>query len=526
MRFVSILAALITSLSILPAHAALVTLFNDTFANASNGSVESPSNAYYNIGGETTAYSVLTRIYNAGGTVKLGTENDGGYMLTTNLNVQAGTVHVEIDAIGFDSDEKVFVIAIGSETYNFNCTDDRSALPNTFDHFSQDFTVSAGFIQVAVSTANGKRVVVDNFVVTQEVTSPADEPVFSVNMQSSTTVQELTAVAFNISAVVGETPTTVSYVSGLPSGANSSFTNGDFTWTPALGQAAAYPLIFSAVGGDSQTYLYTVNITVNALPLTAPTGLTASNITDYTFDAWWNSVVAATEGYVVDVWYGSSSLDTPDSDLETFFETTDNAPVPPLGWSFSGITAEYMDKGLTEMSLNDNGDTIVTKFYRQFVTNLSFRIQGRSTSTASDSALTVFASANGTDWTQVARYSSLSDSDGDAENNIFTLKDDDVDKNISLPLSSGYRTFKFVYTKAAGNVGIGNIAAMYDGAGAKFLSGWQGTETLATASLIDGAKPGTVHYVRVGAKNATETQYTIIRLQTLEAPKATLISVR
>ena len=129
-------------------------------------------------------------------------------------------------------------------------------------------------------------------------------------------------------------------------------------------------------------------------------------------------------------------------------------------------------------------------------------------------------------WTQVARYSSLTDTDEDNENNIFTAKDDDLLKNIELLLSSGYRTFKFVYTKVAGNVGIGDIAAMYEGAGAKFLSGWQGTTTSSTLAAISGAKPGKVHYVRVGAKNATETQYATIRLKTLDAPKATLISIR
>lgn len=519
-RFVSILAALLTSLSILPAHAALVTLHSDNFADILTGN--STSSTGSNTSWPGAGRYIVTNAYQAGGAVRIGKTDAPGSITTTNLAMQAGSLRVQVQVKGWTTVEGQLRISVAGQSTNIVYT---AVMAGSFETVAANFVVPNGTNTVTFATT-AKRCYLDDIVITQNISSTADEPVFSVNMQSSTTVQELTEVAFNISAVVGETPTTVSYVSGLPVGASYTFVDGDFAWTAALGQAAAYPLVFSAVGGDSQTYPYTVNITVDALPLTSPTDLSASNITEYTFDAWWNSVAAATEGYVVDAWYGSSSPDTLNSDLETFFETTDNNPVQPLGWSFTEISAEYMDKGLTEISLNDNGDTIVTKFYRQFVTNLSFRIQGRSTTTASDSALTVFGSANGADWTQVARYSSLSDGDGDDENNIFTTAGGDLLKNIALPLSSGYRTFKFVYTKAAGNVGIGNIAAMYDGAGAKFLSGWQGAATLATASSIDGAKPGTVHYVRVGAKNATETKYTTISVKTLDAPKATVISVR
>ena len=502
------------------------TLFQDNFDNASNGSVASPSTALYNIGGETTAYTALDYVYNAGGTVKLAKDGYGGYMLTTNLNVQAGTVRVEVDAIGYDADERVFSIAIGGASHSFSCSDDRASEPFIFDHVVQDFEVPAGVVQVAVSTTTSKRIVLDNLLVTQEVTESTDKPEFTVEMQSSQTVQELTPVSFTISASLLDNPVGVSYVRGLPAGASYSFVDGAFSWTPALGQEGLHGLVFSAMGSDSEEYEYTVAITVNALPLTAPANLVASNIGCEAFDLSWDAVPAATQGYVASVWTGSASPDTPNADMETFWETTDNHPVQPLGWSFTGITLEYMGKGLSEVSFDTTGDTIVTRLYPKAVTELSFRLQGRTTASTSNSVLAVFGTVDGTTWTSLASYSTLADSDGDDENNIFSVKEGDLEKNIALDVASGFRQFKFVYTQDKGNVGIGNIAAVYEGAGTKFVTGWNGAAVAGTGMVVNGVRPGRIYYALVGARNATETKFSQIALATLDAPPMTIIVVR
>ncbi len=517
----SILAALLTSLSFLPAHAALVTLHDDKFTDITSGTSTNTigQNAWDGAGRYT-----VSKVYMAGGAVKLGTSSLNGSMTTTNMSMYAGTLTVEVYVKGWTSDEGDLKISVEGETQVF----DYDALMvvdlvTPFEKVTADFQVTAGSHTVIIETTS-KRCFLDSILITQDVTSTADAPVFSVNMQSGPTVDELTEVAFTISALVGESPTSVSYVSGVPSGANYSFSNGSFSWMTAQGEAGTYPLIFSAVGGDLQIYSNTVNITVNALTLTAPANLDVSNVKDRTFDASWNPVTAATQGYVVDVWYGSSAIDTPNADVETFFETTDNNPIQPLNWSFTGITGEYMDKGMNEISLDTTDDTIITKQYPRIVTNLAFRIQGRLTS---NSVLRVSGSADGIAWTEVGVYTSeVVDSDGNPENNIFTAAGGDLDKNLAFSESLNYRQFKFVYTKDKGNVGIGNIAAVYDGAGTKFISGWQGKTTLSTLESIGGAKPGCPHYIRVGAKNATSTEYSTIRFQTLDAPASTLISLR
>ena len=502
------------------------TLFQDNFDNASNGTVASPSTALYNIGGETTAYSQLDYVYNAGGTVKLAKDGYGGYMLTTNLNVQAGTVRVEVDAIGYDADERVFSIAIGGASHSFSCSDDRASEPFIFDHVVQDFEVPAGVVQVAVSTTTSKRIVLDNLLVTQEVTESTDKPEFTVEMQSSQTVQELTPVSFTISASLLDNPVGVSYVRGLPAGASYSFVDGAFSWTPALGQEGLHGLVFSAMGSDSEEYEYTVAITVNALSLTAPANLAASNIGCEAFDLSWDAVPAATQGYVASVWTGSASPDTPNADMETFWQTTDDNPVQPLGWEFMGITLEYMDKGLNEISLNDTGDSVVTRWYPQAVTSLAFRAQTRSTTAVGDSELQVNASADGVTWTPVAFYTTATDVDGDDENNLFSVVSGDLDKRIALPAASGYRQFSFVYTKGKYNLGIGNIGAVYEGAGTKFVEGWNGAAVAGTGMVVNGVRPGRIYYALVGARNATETKFSQIALATLDAPPMTIIVVR
>ncbi len=529
-RIVASSAALILAILLAnPSHAAVVTLFADDFATATSGSVGSPSTSkQYLVGIETTAWATLNTIYHAGGSVKLASGSAEGLMVTTNLSVQTGTVRVQVRGLGYDGDERSFTVGIGSDVRTLTCTDDRSALPYVFDDFSETFEVSGGAIQVTIRAAKNKRVLVDDVVVTQEQVEDSPAPSFAIEFSTPSTVQETEPVAFSIGASVRGSATNITLVSALPSGASYAVANlvGTFSWTPALGQAGVYPLKFTAPGGDGLTYTNTVAITVNALPLTAPANLVASKIGCEAFDLSWSAVPAATQGYVASVWTGSASPDTPNADMETFWETTDNNPVQPLGWSFTGITLEYMDKGLTEVSFDTTGDTIVTRLYPKAVTELSFRLQGRTTASTSNSVLAVFGTADGTTWTSLQSYSTLSDSDGNDENNIFSTTGGDLDKSLAFDVASGFRQFKFVYTKDKGNVGIGNIAAVYEGAGTKFVTGWNGAAVAGTGMVVNGVRPGRIYYALVGARNATETKFSQIALATLDAPPMTIIVVR
>ena len=389
---------------------------------------------------------------------------------------------------------------------------------------SQDSLYRYSVVAVGNGTTTGTSPASNAIVV--RTPPSATVPLFTVSPATVPAVRELSPVAFTVSATVGGSPVAVAYAAGLPSGASYTFSGGAFVWTPTLGQAGVYPLDFTAPGGDGLTYTNTVSITVNALPLTAPANLAASYIGDNAFDLSWDAVPAATQGYVVSVWTGSAATNTPDVDLETFFETTDNNPVQPLGWAFTGIVNEYMDKGLNEVCFNDTGDTITTRLYPQAVTSLAFRVQSRSTPSLGDSVLTVAGSVDGTTWTPLASYSTATDSDGDDENNLFSTGTSDLDKRIVLNASSGYRQFQFGFTKGKYNVGIGNIGAMYAGAGTRFVSGWNSTAVAGTTASVGGVRPSRIYYVGVTARNAVEQKESLLRFSTLEAPTTTVIVVR
>lgn len=512
-----------------PAQGETVTLFSDDFSTAISSSVTNTiHNAAYEVGDETTAWSVLEKVYQAGGTVKLASTTADGVMVTTNLSVQAGTVLVQLRGLGWNGDERTFTVGIGSDVRTLVCSDDRTAAPYDFDDFAETFEVAAGVVQVTIRAVKNKRVFVDDVLVTQDQVDDPPEPAFAIDFATPSTVEETFPVSFSIGAQVRGNPTNVTRVTALPVGGVYVVTNlvGYFSWTPALGQAGVYPLVFTASGADGGTYTTTVTITVTELQLTPPQNLTVSNLTYNAFDLSWVAVPAATQGYLVSVWTGSSATNTPNADLETFWETTDNHPVQPLGWSFAGITLEYMDKGLNEVSFDTTGDAIVTRLYPKAVTELSFRLQGRSTANTSNSVLAVLGTADGTTWTSLQSYSTLSDSDGDDENNIFTTADDDLEKSLAIDGASGCRQFKFVYTKDKGNVGIGNISAVYEGAGTKFVEGWNRTAMAGTIIDVNGLRPGRTYYALVGARNATETMYSQLGLTTLDSPRGTLFVVR
>ena len=351
-------------------------------------------------------------------------------------------------------------------------------------------------------------------------------PIFTVTPGTLAAVQELSAVVFSITATVGGSPATVTYAGGLPSGASYAFSDGAFSWTPALGQAGVYPLKFTAPGGDGLTYTNTVAITVNALPLTAPANLVASNIGCEAFDLSWDAVPAASQGYVVSVWAGSGATNTPSADAEPFYDIARSGTVSaPYGWTFNSVTEKYVTTDYVELKFDGVGDTIITKAYPIPVTSLAFNLRGVATSSLSNSVVRVYGTADDATWTELQTYNSLADQDGDDENNIFTSGD--LEKSLLLSPASGYRRFKFVYAQdEKGSVGIGNIAVVYDGCGTRFIGDWNNKGTTSPAAAVEGARAGRDHYVLVGARNATETKFSQIALATLDAPPMTIIVVR
>ena len=503
-----------------PAQGETVTLHADDFAYITTGNSTSTSGSGTTFTG--AGIYVVTNAYQAGGAVRLAKSGAVGSLTTTNLVVEAGTLIVGVDAKGWNSDEKIFYISVASQSSTINCAYDMSGV---FETFTRSFTVEEGAVAVTFHTPSSKRVFLDNVHIYQEFFG-SGEPEFAVTMQSPSIVDELTPVQFTIDASVDGNPTNVAYASGLPAGASYSYTNSVFTWTPALGQAGIYGLVFSARGADGQLYTQTVTITVNELPLAAPQNLAASNIAYNAFDLSWDAVPAASQGYVVSVWTGSGATDTPAADAEPFYEIAAGGSIrAPYGWAFTGVTEKYATTDYVELKFDGVGDVIVTKAYPKPVASLAFNLRGWSTSDLSNNVVRVYGTPDDATWTALQTYNTLADQDGDAENNIVTSGD--LEKNLVLSLASGYRRFKFVYeADERGNVGIGNIAVVYDGCGTRFIGDWNGKATTSLSAAVDGARAGRDHYVLVGARDDAETKHSLLGLATPDAPRETLVVVR
>lgn len=506
----------------------VVALFEDDFAYVTGGSVSSPSTSAWSDPPEQ--YTVATRIYNAGGAVKLGTAQQGGTLTSTNLNIRAGTVTVQVDAIGYDSDEKEFIITLAGQSFTRTCSSVKES--GVFDTIRLDFTVAAtGYYPVTISTANSKRIIIDNIIVSQEVADVSGTPEFSFNPAVPASVMELDAISFSVSASVNGNPTNVVLSSAMPSGASYSYSvaenSGAFNWTPALGQAGDYNLTFAAYGTDGNAYTTLIPITVVALPLSAPAGLVTTNVTYNSFDVEWGGVPGA-HGYVVNIWSGSSSTNSPGVDLEDFAgSVSGRVPAAPFGWVFTKLGPSYTDGAL---KFDDPGSVIVSKTYPNAVTELSFYLKGNNTATTNHSIFRVYASIGETeaaDWTEVACYDSYTGGEAAGPTNIVT-RGVFLDKVVYLEESAGYRKFKFTYDRTQGNVAFDNVATVYEGSGTKFLNDWRDKPFPAgtTEFSVANARPEEFYNVMVSSVNDVESLDALTHVTLGVAPKETILIIR
>ena len=505
-----------------------VALFEDDFSYATGGSLGSPSSSAWSVVPEQ--YTVATRIYDAGGSVKFGTSSLGGTLTTTNMNIRAGSVTVQVDAIGYDADEKEFIITLAGQSFTRTCTSLKES--GVFDTIRLDFTVAAtGYYPLTISTVDGKRIIIGNIVVSQVVTETAGTPEFSFTPAVPASVMELDAISFNVSASVNGNPTNVVLTSAMPSGASYSYSveanAGAFNWTPELGQAGDYSFTFGAYGEDGELFSTLIPIKVIVLPLSAPAGLITTNVTYNSFDAEWEGVPGA-HGYIVNIWSGSSSTNSPGVDLEEFIDSVSGkVPVAPYGWSFTKLGSSYTDASL---KFDDPGSVIVSKTYPKAVTQLSFYLKGNSTATTNHSIFRVYASIAGTeaaDWTEVASYDSYTGGAEAGPTNIVT-SGEYLDKVVYLEANAGYRKFKFTYERTQGNVAFDTVAAVYEGSGTKFLGDWRDKPVSAgmTELSVANARPEEFYNVMVGAVNDVERldarTYVVLGV----APKETILTIR
>ena len=114
-----------------------------------------------------------------------------------------------------------------------------------------------------------------------------------------------------------------------------------------------------------------------------------------------------------------------------------------VGLTQNGLGTDYASDTNpdTKLKFNDQGDYLILKVKGALLDELNFDIKGNSMS--GTYAFKVQWSANGTDYTDLATYTSIGAEDT---------------KTIDISSCTGLKYIKWIYTtKASGNVGLGNI---------------------------------------------------------------------
>ncbi|MGI5868196.1 MAG: hypothetical protein ACOX9C_01950 [Kiritimatiellia bacterium] len=508
MKFVAAVAVAAGLAAPQRAKAAVLPLFSDDFSYATSGSMSKPSTRAWTV--PPAGYVEAVLVYDAGGAVKLGKTDFGGKLTTTNMMFQTGTVNIQVDAAGWDSGERTFSVTVAGQVRSFTV----NAVRPTLETVTATVQVEACASNIVIKSV--ERMIIDNVIITETVYD-TNEPAFTLLPNPVPSVYAGGTVEFSLTAAVTNAPMTVTYASGLPQNADYTYDGTNFVWNTVSGQVGAYDLEFQCSCPDG-TYFHTVPVTVEAMPLVAPSVSVDAN--DYSFVASWDAVPAAS-GYIANVWYGSCDTNSVGVDLETFWETElAGKNVAPVDWTFTGLGSPYTNK---ELKFDDTDDTIISRRYPKAVTELAFYLKGNSTTLTNNSVFTVYGSADETTWEEVASYSSLADGDGDDSNNIVTSGA--VNKTLPIDESAGYRRFKFVYTKEKGNVAFDNLGAKYPGAGPVFVSGWRDAPVAGTSIAVN-ALPTRVYWVQIGATDGVETLFTTTSLKMGPAQKTTLFVIK
>jgi hypothetical protein len=457
----------------------------------------------------------------------MGTQSASGILQTMEFCARAGQLIIETDALGWSPSECNFNIFVNNISRTFTCQNEKT-ISLEFERFTNNLTVANSIINVTFQTPQNKRIFLDNLRILNIPDNPPSTIDFFLTSNLPSIIPSLSELKFKIIAMENDVIVPVNFNDGLPTGATYSFENNQFSWTPLLNQHGTYQLNFSAINGEGIKFNYAVPIEVTPIVLTSPQNLEANDINATSFKLSWTPVPAAIDGYRVNIWHGSASTNTATADCETFFEISDSGKVvAPNGWQFHGVNEKYVNATCVELKFDNADDTVVTKIYPVPVTKISFMIKGRSTNTALDSRFELYGADNKNNWILLKSYSTLADSDGDDENNIFSTNTGDLTKEIVLNRDLNIRQFKFVYAnKAQGNLGLSNITVEYEGCGVKFLPVWHNQSVTANNLDIVNTPCNRELFAQVSAVSGAQQLATTIRLATLPVSKQGVIIIK
>lgn len=214
------------------------------------------------------------------------------------------------------------------------------------------------------------------------------------------------------------------------------------TYTPVAAGTHTASLTLSS--GSASPVVLALSATAVWPSVSTPVAAAATSVGATGFTANWAKATNATS-YDVSVYTKSGTKIT---------EAFDGGTTSPTDWTFTGMgsytssSTGYFGASAPSLKFDTSADQVVTPLYADAVNGISFWLRGSGTDATS--ALLVEGSANGTDWSTIENIVPLP--------TAGTLK---LYNAASTPaLASGYKQFRFTYTKSVGNVAFDDFTYM------------------------------------------------------------------
>jgi hypothetical protein len=235
------------------------TLLNEPFTGFTAGSISSPSSS--DVSSSLNSYTVLSgwtgsKIYAAGGAIKLGASSSMGYIVTPSLDCSAGSGTLKFNLQTYGTDTKTVIASIstdGGSTY----TQLGSAITPTSSMVTQTLTFTGGTsttkFKISAGAASSNRFYIDTVIVAT-----------SSNVTAPTT--QASAVVFSS---VGTTQFTVGWTNGNGTSRIVKINTANSFTAPTDGTSPTASATYSGSGEQVVFNGTASSLTVN--------GLTASN---------------------------------------------------------------------------------------------------------------------------------------------------------------------------------------------------------------------------------------------------------
>ncbi|OIP82721.1 MAG: hypothetical protein AUK44_07030 [Porphyromonadaceae bacterium CG2_30_38_12] len=213
------------------------------------------------------------------------------------------------------------------------------------------------------------------------------------------------------------------------------------TYEPTAAGSHTATLTLASTGASDKSFSLTSTSVWPAV--STPVAASATSVSSTGFTANWEASTNASS-YDVAVYTKSGTKLT---------EHFDAGSTEPADWVFTGITSTYTSTGYFGMAtpsikFDTSDDEVETPLYTNAATAISFWLVGASTD--ANSAMLVEGSPDGISWTTIENIVPIA-----TKGSLRTYN-----ASSSPALASGYKAFRFTYTKSAGNAGLDDFSYM------------------------------------------------------------------